>query len=157
VLRDLRLQALRDAPSAFASSFDRERSDPDDRWRDRIAGGAWWVAEVTGDPVGLAAGLPSFDGIPHRRDLISMWVHPAYRGRGVAGRLVRAVLDWAAADGACEVGLWVADGNAAAASVYRRAGFVPTGRRQPLPSNPSVGEEEWVHPLEPCPTPRVAL
>ena len=89
-------------------------------------------------------GKPSYDGIPHRRDVISMWVQPAHRGNGIAAALVRAVVEWASGDGACEVALWVADGNAAAAAVYRRAGFVPTGRRQPLPSNPAVGEEEWV-------------
>jgi hypothetical protein len=39
--------------------------------------------------------------------------------------------------------LWVADGNTAAMRAYERAGFVPTGRRQPLPSDPAVGEEQW--------------
>jgi GNAT superfamily N-acetyltransferase len=99
---------------------------------------------VDGEQVGIAIGKPSYDGLPHRRDLISMWVHAAHRGRGIATRLLRAVLDWAAGDGAREVALWVADGNAPAAAVYRRAGFVPTGKRQPLPSKPAVGEEEWV-------------
>jgi ribosomal protein S18 acetylase RimI-like enzyme len=80
----------------------------------------------------------------HRRDLISMWVHPEHRGRGIGARLLHAVVEWAAGDGAREVSLWVADGNETAAGLYRRAGFVPTGRRQPLPSNPAVGEEEWV-------------
>jgi GNAT superfamily N-acetyltransferase len=102
------------------------------------------VAEVDGEQVGLAVGKPSYDGLRQRRDLISMWVHPAHRGRGIATRLLRSVIEWAAEDGALEVALWVADGNAPAAAVYRRAGFVPTGRRQPLPSNPAVGEEERV-------------
>jgi GNAT superfamily N-acetyltransferase len=135
---------LLDAPGAFASSIERERSEPEARWRDRIARHACFVAEVRGERIGLAAGKPSYDGIAHRRDLISMWVHPAHRGRGVAAQLMRAVVGWAAGDGAREVALWVADGNAAAAAVYRRAGFVPTGRRRPLPSNPAVAEEEWV-------------
>jgi hypothetical protein len=38
----------------------------------------------------------------------------------------------------------VADGNVAAIRAYARAGFVATGRRQPLPSKPAVGEEQWV-------------
>jgi GNAT superfamily N-acetyltransferase len=123
---------------------ERERSDPAERWRDRLVRLAWLVAEEDGEPVGLAAGMPSRDGLCHRRDLISMWVHPAHRGRGIAARLLRSVIEWAAEDGALEVALWVADGNAPAAAVYRRAGFVPTGSRQPLPGNPAVGEEEWV-------------
>jgi GNAT superfamily N-acetyltransferase len=99
---------------------------------------------VDGEQVGIAIGKSSYDGLPHRRDLISMWVRAAHRGRGIATRLLLAVLEWAAGDGARDVALWVADGNASAAAVYRRAGFVPTGRRQPLPSNTAVGEEEWV-------------
>jgi ribosomal protein S18 acetylase RimI-like enzyme len=98
---------------------------------------------VDGERVGLAAGTPSYDGRRHRRDLISMWVHPEHRGRGIGTRLLHAVAEWAAGDGAREVSLWVADGNQTAAFLYRRARFVPTGRRQPLPSNPAVGEEEW--------------
>jgi GNAT superfamily N-acetyltransferase len=147
VVREGRLAALLDAPGAFASSYERERSDAEDGWRDRIARHACLVAEAHGRQVGLAVVKPSYDGIPHRRDLISMWVHPAHRGRGVAARLVGAAVDRAAADGAREVALWVVDGNAVAAAVYRRAGFVPTGRRQPLPSNPAVGEEEWLLPI----------
>jgi GNAT superfamily N-acetyltransferase len=143
VLRDLRLAALQDAPGAFASSFARERSDPPARWRERVDGCAWFAAEAHGAPVGLVAGKPS-SGLADRRDLISMWVHSAHRGSGVAPRLVRAVVEWAVADGAREVALWVADGNASAAGLYRRAGFRPTGVRQPLPSNPDVGEEEWL-------------
>ena len=124
--------------------MERERSDPAERWRDRLVHLAWFVAEEDGERVGLAAGKPSYDGLSHRRNLISMWVHPTRRGSGIAARLVRAVVEWAAGNGAREVALWVADGNERAAGVYRRAGFVPTGRRQPLPSNPAVGEEEWV-------------
>jgi GNAT superfamily N-acetyltransferase len=136
-----------DAPGAFASTVERERSEPETHWRDRLARHASFVAEVHGERIGVAAGKPSYDGIAGRRDLISMWVHPAHRGRGVATQLVRAVVEWAASDGAREVALWVADGNRTAEAVYRRAGFVPTGRRQPLPSNPAVGEEEWVLPI----------
>lgn len=88
--------------------------------------------------------MPSHDGLADRRDLISVWVHPAHRGRGVAGMLLAAVREWAVAGGARELALWVADGNGAAASSYARAGFVANGRRQPLPSNAAIREEEWL-------------
>ena len=109
-----------------------------------MAGCAWFVAEVDGAPAGLAAGLPS----PDRTGLISMWVHPAHRGRRLADQLIAAVQAWAAGEGAPELTLWVADGNDAAIRAYTRAGFVPMGRRQPLPSNPAVGEEEWACRLD---------
>jgi RimJ/RimL family protein N-acetyltransferase len=105
---------------------------------------AWFVAEVDGAPAGIAAGCPS----PERTGLISMWVDPAHRGRRLADALIGAVLAWAVDEGARELTLWVADGNEAATRAYARAGFAPTGRRQPLPSDPAVGEEEWAHPLD---------
>jgi RimJ/RimL family protein N-acetyltransferase len=141
LLRELRLAALADAPHAFASTHEREHGRTEAQWRARIDGVAWFVAEVDGAPVGLAAGSPDDAG---GVGLVSMWVDPAHRGRRLAERLIRAVQDWAGGLGAREVSLWVADGNTTAASVYARAGFVPTGERQPLPSHPEIGEERWV-------------
>ncbi|WP_326945266.1 GNAT family N-acetyltransferase [Amycolatopsis sp. NBC_01307] len=48
----------------------------------------------------------------------------AGRGRGGSNALVRAVLDWA---GPRRVTLRVADGNTAAAALYRRHGFTGAG------------------------------
>ncbi len=140
-LRRIRLAALLDAPTAFASTHAREVALTEDEWRARLTPDeAWFVA----GEIGLAAGKPAYTGTAGRRDLISMWVHPAHRGRGIGRSLVDAVVDWARGDGAGEVELWVVDGNDAAAHVYARAGFAPTGRSQPLPSDPSLTEREWV-------------
>jgi GNAT superfamily N-acetyltransferase len=99
---------------------------------------------VDDEPAGLAAGTTWPDEVPDRRHLISMWVRPSHRGLGIAAQLIAAVRDWAADAGARELELWVADRNEAAVRTYAGAGFVRTGRRQPLPSNPAVGEEMWV-------------
>ena len=144
LLRRLRLAALLDAPTAFASTHAREAAMTEDEWRSRISGArAWFVA----GEVALAAGQPSWTGVPGRHDLFSMWVHPEHRRRGLAGALVGAVVDWACDEGAAEVELWVVDGNDAAARTYAKAGFSPTGRSQPLPSNPALTEREWLRRL----------
>ncbi|HVL85620.1 MAG TPA: GNAT family N-acetyltransferase [Pseudonocardia sp.] len=146
LLRDLRLAALRDAPHAFASTHAREAGDTEDAWRERAGAHAWFVAEAGGEAVGLVAGAARDGAAAH---VLSMWVHPRHRGRGIGAALVAAVCDWAAARAATQVTLWVADGNDAATRCYARAGFVPTGRRQPLPSDPAVGEELWARTLPP--------
>jgi GNAT superfamily N-acetyltransferase len=146
-VRDIRLQALRDAPLAFASSYDREADDDEAAWRQRVETAAWFVAREPAEhaePVGLVAGIADREtGGPH---LISMWVDPRVRGRGVGLALVDAIKEWAAAD-AEQLILWVADGNAGARQLYERCGFRDTGRRQPLPSDPTIGESLMACPL----------
>jgi GNAT superfamily N-acetyltransferase len=143
LLRDLRLAALADAPYAFASTYEREQHQTDDHWRARVEADVWFVAQVGGVPAGLAAGRAAAG----RVGLLSMWVHPQHRGHRLAEHLIAAVRGWGVTQGAGELTLWVADGNAAAMRAYERAGFVPTGHRQPLPSDPAVGEEQWALPL----------
>lgn len=59
-------------------------------------------------------------------ELISMWVAPSARGRGVAQQLIDAVTDWAADQGRSTF-LMVPRDNAPARRAYERAGFVDKG------------------------------
>lgn len=143
-VRALRLRALADAPGAFASTFTREQAYDEAGWRRRVATDACFVA---GD-AGLAVGIPE-PGDPDGRHLVSMWVAPEHRGRGVADRLVGAVVAWAREDGAACLALWVVDGNPRARRFYERLGFAATGERGPLPSDPSVMEARMALDLRP--------
>jgi ribosomal protein S18 acetylase RimI-like enzyme len=141
-LRQLRLRALADAPDAFASTLEAEVAFPDEVWRQRAEGGpasANFIAGKGGVDVGLAAVFAEPDA-PGRMHLVSMWVDPGYRRRGVAHALVDQAVRWAAERRAREVILWVADHNTAARRLYERIGFRPTGECQPLPSNPALSE-----------------
>src|SRR5216683_1158473 len=57
-------------------------------------------------------------------------VRPELRRRGVAARLLRAVLEWAHRNGASLAFLEVREGNSAAQSLYRACGFQVAGRRR---------------------------
>ena len=46
VLRDIRLEALRDAPAAFGSTYERESGRGEARWRDWIARGGTFLAYI---------------------------------------------------------------------------------------------------------------
>jgi RimJ/RimL family protein N-acetyltransferase len=61
-----------------------------------------------------------------------MWVAPEARGTGAASALVDAVIAWTADRGARTLRTAVTIGNEPAARLYARAGFVDTGRREPL-------------------------
>ena len=129
--RAIRLTALADAPSAFGSTLAAERLSREVDWRARLAGRAQFVVRCRGETVGTAGGITDA-GAESGAILVSMWVHPAWRGRGVGDLLVRGVLDWAREQGHTEVRLWVSVGNAAAERLYARHGFVRTGESQPI-------------------------
>jgi ribosomal protein S18 acetylase RimI-like enzyme len=60
-------------------------------------------------------------------ELISMWVSPTARGRGVGDRLIQEVENWSRQGQAKVLRLSVMRGNKAAERLYRRCGFVGTG------------------------------
>jgi GNAT superfamily N-acetyltransferase len=143
-LRATRLAALQDAPEAYESTYEGSLAFDEDEWRRRAGAHPVFLALSGEEPVGMAIGLRDEGTRPDSRDLVSMWVSADVRGRGVAGRLIDAVADWARADGAGELHLWVVVGNAAARAAYDRAGFVATGERQPVRGAGNRIEERMV-------------
>lgn len=127
--RGLRLAALSEAGHAFGARLADWQGDGDreERWRGRLAipGSYNIVVVLDGQAVGMASGVPTGqDGVV---ELISMYVAPAGRGRGVGDHLVRAVEQWARRAGARTLRLAVVDGNRPAWSLYQRHGFRETG------------------------------
>ncbi len=139
-MRDVRLAALRDAPQAFASTYEREVAFTEADWQRRIVGGGSFLAhapELGAASVGIAGG---FETAPGTIELVSMWVRPQARGHGIGQALVQAVIGWARARGASRVHLWVTENNGHARLLYERCGFRSTAERQPLPSDAEVIE-----------------
>ena len=148
--RALRHAALAEAPYAFGSTLADWQGDGDReaRWRARLEPPSHNVITfLGGEPVGMASGMPAEDdGVA---ELISMWVSPTGRGRGVGDALVQEVVRWARSVGSVAVRLDVSDGNDAAARLYRRNGFAYTGelgdfmadgvRRERVMTKPLVG------------------
>lgn len=142
VLRAVRLAALGEAPSAFGSSYAREVAFDESQWRRRIAAGATFLAWTDDEPVGLVTGIADEAAPADERHVVSMWVRPDARGTAVSTALIQTVREWARAQGATSLTLWVADGNERARRFYEGCGFGPAGERQPLPSNPAVAEDK---------------
>lgn len=126
VWRDLRIAALAEAPHAFHSRLEDWLGVGESGWRERLAApGRYLVAELNGRPAGMACAIPPDpEGIA---DLLSLWVAPHGRGRGLGDALVSAVLERAAAWGAARLALHVVIGNDAASALYRRHGFADLG------------------------------
>ncbi len=141
-IRDVRLRALRDAPTAFSATSERTaRLAPSD-WRGWATGDGWagdvatFVAERrAGSKAAGPTGTRVFDGMatgavfeaePRVGNLFAMWLDPSLRGTGVAGALVEEVIEWTRARGVGELRLSVTEGNARAEALYERFGFVRT-------------------------------
>ncbi len=141
-LRGVRLRALAESPSAFGSTFAEEQEFAEQRWRARASGSErarMFIAWLDETAVGIAGLFDEGDGTAQ---IVSVWVDPQHRGRGVARQLTSAALRFARAQGIACIRLWVTEGNGAARNLYERLGFTPTGNRQPLPSNTSLDEVE---------------
>lgn len=145
--RDVRLAALADAPYAYGSTLAYEQQFDEATWRSRLApsSGMTAVALRGDETIGAIAGWTP-DGA-EAVFLVAAWVSRDARGQGVGDALVTEVLNWSREHGYDTVELRVADGNEPARRLFLRNGFVPTGRREPLESDPTVGTEYFVHDL----------
>ena len=127
---------LREEAAYFSTRYEDAVREPDAVWR------AWtteaaegldkvlFVAEDGDTLLGVVGGFRRLD--PGEVQLVSLWVDPEARGRGVARSLIRAVATWARGRGAAEVVLFVQEANAPGRALYLRAGFRPTGAREPV-------------------------
>jgi ribosomal protein S18 acetylase RimI-like enzyme len=130
VWRGVRLAALADAPEAFGARLAdwQGANDREERWRQRLSipGAEDYLAYLDGQPVGMATGVPAEDG-GDGVELISMWVSPAVRGRGVADALIAAVEGYARRRGARVLRLDVRTTNVPAIRLYERNGLTDVG------------------------------
>lgn len=121
LLRSLRLQALRESPEAFESSYSIEMEQGRSFWISKIASRA--VAFLGNDPIGLI-GWTQLSNDPTGFELNSMWVRPEARGTIAASRLVEFAIATLADRLATRLELGVVSDNARALSLYQRIGFV---------------------------------
>jgi ribosomal protein S18 acetylase RimI-like enzyme len=148
VFKAVRLRALLDTPTAFGSTHSKEVQLSDADWQNRAAQwngdrSAGYLAIDEQNACGIAAGfLDSVD--PTKAHLVSMWVAPTHRGRGLGKQLVNAIIDWARAKHAQTLCLMVTSNNEPALRFYQQLGFVRTGRTEPYPNDPALVEYEMV-------------
>ncbi len=141
MLRDLRLEALRDSPLAFCEAHADAAAKDEREWRYRATRGSvggdscQLFALHDGVPVGTAVTFPD-SGEQAVWWVAAVYVRPSGRGLGLLGRLVDRLADHAVARGARRLRLQVHEDNAPARAAYRRLGFRETGGREPYPLGP---------------------
>jgi len=141
--RDLRLRALRDTPSAFGSTYEREVGFDRSTWVERLENpdGVSVLAWVDDTAVGMGAGFQDLPGFLH---VVAMWTDPAYRGRGVGSAVLTTIERWAGGRG-LRLHIDVNVANTGARTLYERAGYVATGELRPLRDGSDERVERMVH------------
>jgi L-amino acid N-acyltransferase YncA len=130
-LRTVRLRALRESPSAFASSHELEATRSEHEWRATFVDGTWVVARTPHGIVGLARTTQA-DAGPAQRYVESVWVDPGFRQRGITRQLLDALIERERRMEVRELLLWVIDGNDTARRIYEHLEFRSTGERHLL-------------------------
>ena len=125
--REIRLEALQQAPEAFGSTFEQECSQSLAQFEEALTKADVFGAFRETDLLGMA-GYRTQAGAKraHKGFLWGMYVRSSARGTGVAKHLVEAVLGHAR-ERVELVQLTVVSENVAAQRLYRSCGFVAYG------------------------------
>lgn len=123
-LREIRLQALKDAPYAFGADFQKESEKDLNYWQDYLNNTNWCIAVDNGRDIGLlAVDLADAD---RGSDcwLSSWWIDKNYRGQGVSKLMLQWLDQLCVEKGWHKQGLGVWPENEAAIAVYLKLGFI---------------------------------
>lgn len=146
IFKAVRLRALQDTPKAFGSTYAKEAQLTDADWVGRTKRwsgeqGMMYLAMDGEAGCGIAGAYLDEQDVT-RAQLISMWMAPTHRQRGVGRLLVEVLIRWARLRGAGTMQLMVTSKNDAAILFYQRLGFAFTGRTEPYPNDAALIEHE---------------
>ncbi|HEY6072500.1 MAG TPA: GNAT family N-acetyltransferase [Anaerolineales bacterium] len=130
--RALRLEALKNHPTAFGADHDENLLHPDEHWQKRVTTDdereALFFAEHEGNLIGMT-GIYRESGrkAQHSAQVWGVYVRPEWRGAHIADRLIEECLSWAYRKGIVIAMLGVSIDNEAAIRCYERCGFTKVG------------------------------
>jgi len=140
-LQSIRLTALREDPSAFLFSHEKELAYGEQEWRQEFSRGQWNIMVSDHEDIGLL-GVTREEAMSEQECYLEyLWVARDFRRDGVASLLLRAVLARLRASGVHTVWLYILDGNDPAMQLYKSFGFKNTNERVELPDHAAGGEE----------------
>ena len=139
LVRELRVRALRDSPTAFAQTEAEALSQSDDVWlrlaesMTGAARNAMFVAESGEEFVGCTYAL--VDQTDEQVGRVGgFWVDSRYRRLGIGRQLLRSVGHWAIARQRDRLRLWVPADAFGARAFYLAQGFAETGTVRAFPT-----------------------
>jgi ribosomal protein S18 acetylase RimI-like enzyme len=121
----MRLEAVKEHPHAYGSSYEEESQVPDEQWKERLRKNYIFAFMDGENAVGMAGYyLQAGEKRRHRGMVYTVYVMPEYRGRGAMDWLLSAIEYHARDQGAEQLHLEVGTYNDAALRCYERNGYV---------------------------------
>ena len=144
-LRAIRLEAVRDTPTAFSTSYAELAAHPDAYWQEQAAAEATSEQDATficsdrdDGWVGSVSAGPLIE-VPDHAHIHAVYVRAGHRGpAGLGARLVAAAISFAEQHiDVSRLTLGVHESNTRALAFYRRIGFRMTGKVIPYRPDPA--------------------
>lgn len=156
IFRDARLRALKQAPEAFAATFEEEQAYDEEQWRTRMRRSTRLVALNDDHVIGVVSLLltdveptgSEIDDLPVA-EVFGLWVEPEHRGSGAPAQMIDYVAHRARAENRSHLLYWVGTDNARAVAFASGYGFRPTDSRRDARTAGTEGgtEAAMVFPL----------
>lgn len=128
----LRLRALKEETKAFSSRYEDQAKQPDEHWQNRLAAGKHMLfAKLGGQLVGMMVGyVPDPDKDKTTANIVSVYVAPEVRGKGISKKLLETLLKELKEDGVIKTILTVNKDQLVAVHLYQSFGFIITGEEE---------------------------
>ncbi|MDC3411885.1 GNAT family N-acetyltransferase [Aquibacillus sp. 3ASR75-11] len=131
----IRLEALKDSPYAFASSYEEEKNQTAEKYKNRFNAptntftfGAFEDSQLVGVVTLVKEQLYK---LRHRANIVAMYIKPEKRGNGIGKALVSSVIEKVKnIDGIEQIYLTVVTTNVPAKKLYSSCGFEVFGKEK---------------------------
>lgn len=133
--KNLRLEALKQEPQAFASSYTQESITADEIWQERLVADSkdtqstYLFAEINNQLVGMLR--IAREQAPHSQHIASVYavyVKSQFRGKGVGGKLLTEAINWFKKfPNPVKISLHVTTTQTGAIALYKSLGFETIG------------------------------
>ena len=130
--KTLRLRALKEETKAFSTRYEEQAKHTDEQWQNRLATGEYMLfAKLNDQLVGMMVGyIPNPEKDKQSANIVSVYVTPEARGKGISKRLMEELLKHLKAGGITKVKLTVNKDQLAAVNLYQNFGFQITGKEE---------------------------
>jgi ribosomal protein S18 acetylase RimI-like enzyme len=125
----LRLEALKNDPMAFTSSYEEEQEAADEKWIDDIKNKDFLFAEQNGKLIGMSSySFETKNKTKHIANIWGVYVSPEHRGKGIGNQLLITVIGNIKQNKEIrKIRIGVNSDQIPAKRLYERAGFKVVG------------------------------